>query len=273
MNTAKRRIAFFDFACCEGCQLTVLQMEEKLLHMLEHVEVVAWREVMTGEEDSYEIAFCEGSITRQQDIDRIKRIRNNADILVSLGACASIGCHNALKNKWNMDEVSEMVYGSGAAFFETIPAHPISSVVAVDYQVHGCPVSLSEFETVFKHILTGQTYDPPNQPVCVECKLNDNVCVYEKGILCLGPVTRCGCNAICTGYGDACHGCRGLIDEANLGAARKVLTRDRLHPIMAAVAKTNRLTDEEIRSKFSVYNNWPELTREEMHAYGKKREH
>ena len=273
MKIPKRRIAFFDFACCEGCQLTVLELEEKLLDMLEHVEVVAWREVMSGGQDNYEIAFCEGSITRQQDVERIQRIRENADILVSLGACASIGCHNALKNKWDMEEALTTVYGDEAGFFETIPARPISAVVAVDYQVQGCPVSLPEFETVFTHVLTGQDYDPPNQPVCVECKLNDNVCVYEKGIFCLGPVTRCGCNAICTSYGDACHGCRGLIDEANLSAASKVLARDRLHPIMAAFAEANGYTEEQLFAKYSVYNNWPALEREEMHADGKKREH
>jgi coenzyme F420-reducing hydrogenase gamma subunit len=101
----KPKIAFFDFACCEGCQLTVLELEERLLDLLQHVEVVAWREVMTGARDDYEIAFCEGSVTCQEDVERIKKIRQNAEILVSLGSCASIVCHNALKNQWPMEEV------------------------------------------------------------------------------------------------------------------------------------------------------------------------
>jgi coenzyme F420-reducing hydrogenase gamma subunit len=264
----KPRVAFFDFACCEGCQLTVLELEEKLLDLLAKVEVVSWREVMTGESDSYDIAFCEGSITRQEDVTRIETIRKTADILVSLGACASIGCHNALKNRWSMEELLNMTYGENGRYFDTIAARPITAVVEVDYQVQGCPLSLAEFVTVFKHILTGQDYQPPNEPVCVECKLNDNLCVYEKGIVCLGPVTRCGCNAICTAYGDPCHGCRGLIDEANLKAAVKVLRAEKLHSIMAAAAQKHQLSEEEIRAKFAVYNNWPELDLEEKSAHG-----
>lgn len=258
-NHPKLRIAFFDFACCEGCQLHVLQLEERLLALLEHVEVVAWREVMSAAGDDYDIAFCEGSITRQQDVDRIEDIRETARVLVSLGACAGIGCHNALKNKWPMAEALKLVYGKDAHHFDTMAARPITAVVSVDYQVQGCPVSLPEFETVFKHILTGQEYRPPNQPVCVECKLNDNLCVYEKGMICLGPVTRCGCNAICTTFGDVCQGCRGLIDDANLKAAATVLTAEQMHSIMAAVAHKFDLSEDQIRTKFALYNNWPQL--------------
>ncbi len=267
----KPRVAFFDFACCEGCQLTVLQLEEKLLEMLNHVEIVAWREVMTGESHHYDIAFCEGSITRNEDIDRIKRIRDTAKTLVSLGACASIGCHNALKNTRPMEDMLNVVYGSESRHFDTIPARPITAVVTVDYQIQGCPVSLPEFLTVFKHILTGQTCHPPNQPVCVECKLNDYLCVYEKGIVCLGPLTRCGCNAICTAYGDPCQGCRGFMEQANLEATARALSRERLHSIMDAVAKKNHLTAEEILERFSIYNNWPELGRKEFSSHGEGR--
>jgi len=267
-KTDRPRVAFFDFACCEGCQLTVLQLEAHLLEMLEHVEIVTWREVMTGESQDYDIAFCEGSITRHEDIDRIERIRSTAKVLVSLGACASIGCHNALKNTRPMEYMLKVVYGSEWRYFNTMPARPVTAVVPIDYQIQGCPVSLPEFLTVFKHILTGQTYRPPNQPVCVECKLNDYVCVYEKGIVCLGPLTRCGCNAICTAYGDPCQGCRGFMDQVNLRATSKVLSRERLHTIMAEVAKRNPLTAEQIRDKFLTYNNWPELGLEEITTDG-----
>lgn len=254
----KPTIAFFDFACCEGCQLTVLQLDENLLELLEHVKVVAWREAMTGAADAYDIAFCEGSVTRQQDIERLRGIRDKAKILVSLGACASIGCHNAMKNALPRRELLDKVYGPDVQM-DTIPPRPITAVVDVDYQVQGCPVSLPEFVSVFKHILTGKEYRPPNQPVCVECKLNDTLCVYEKGMVCLGPVTRCGCNSICTSYGDPCHGCRGLLDQANLEAALKVLTADKLHSIMAEVIRRNPLNREDVEKKFAVYNNWPEL--------------
>ncbi len=268
-SSSKPKVAFFDFACCEGCQLTVLKLEETLLDLLEHVEVVTWREVMTGESESYDVAFCEGSITRERDVERIKKIRETASTLVTLGSCAGIGCHNAVRNKWPVEELQENVYGTGILVSDAISARPITAVVPVDYQVLGCPISLSEFVTVFKHILTGKKYYLPNQPVCVECKLNDYLCVYEKGMVCLGPVTRCGCNAICTSRGDACHGCRGLMENANLKAAVKVLKdTQKLHPIMDRVAREHRLTREQILRKFAVYNNWPALKLEEGPAHG-----
>ena len=250
----KPRIAFFDFACCEGCQLTVLQLEETLLELLEHVEVVAWREAMSGGSDEYDIAFCEGSIAGPEDLERIQEIRNTADIVVSLGTCASIGCHNALRNAWTGEEALNLVYGNKSGNFGTLRAQPVASVVSVDYRILGCPASLPEIETVFKRILTGQPHPLPNDPVCVECKRNDNLCVLEKGIMCLGPVTRCGCNAICTAYGDACQGCRGLVDEANLMAAVRVFTRDHRHAIMEAVARRIQPDRDRIRSWFSLYN-------------------
>ncbi|MGD9497234.1 MAG: hypothetical protein AB7Y46_13125 [Armatimonadota bacterium] len=262
----KPQIAFFDFACCEGCQLTVLQLEEHLLEILEHVDVVTWREAMSEQSNDYDIAFCEGSITREVDVERIRAIRERAAILVTLGSCASGGCHNDLKNQWEMQEMLELVYGDGAEHFDTIPSRPISAVVEVDYKTYGCPVSLPEFVTVVKRILTGQRYEPPNQPVCVECKLNDYLCVYEKGQVCLGPVTRCGCNAICPAYGDPCQGCRGLMDAANLGALVKALTREQAHSILRRVVEGYHFTPEQIETKLRIYNNWPELRLEESIA-------
>jgi len=266
-NQQKPRIAFFDFACCEGCQLTVLRMNQKLFDVMSHMDVVTWREVMTGESTDYDIAFCEGSISSHADIERIKNIRRTAEILVSLGTCASIGCHNALKNHWSPDQMRKMVYGNPDHPPDVISPRPVTALVPVEYRILGCPVSIPELITVFKHILTGQEYRPPNEPVCVECKLNDNLCVFEKGLVCLGPVTRCGCNAVCTTYGDACRGCRGLVDEANLKAAVKVLTDQQLHDIMGRVVQKHRLSEEEIRLKFAVYNNWPELKDMNNDAY------
>ncbi len=255
---SKPTVAFFDFACCEGCQLTVLQLDENLLTLMDHVTIVEWREAMTGKADYYDIAFCEGSICREKDIQRIKDIRSRCGTLVSLGSCASIGCHNALRNRFSNQDLVEMVYSTDMPL-DTISARPISAVVETDYQVHGCPLSLPEFVMVFKSILMGKRYFPPNQPVCVECKLKDNVCVLEKGVFCLGPVTRCGCNAICTSYGDPCHGCRGFIDEANAEAAFRVIEREDLHSIMKNARDRNYFSREEIKAKMSVYNNWPDL--------------
>ena len=135
----KPRIAFFDFSCCEGCQLTVLQLEETLLELLEHVEVVAWREAMSGGSDDYDIAFCEGSIAGPGDLERVQKIRDRADIVVSLGTCASIGCHNALRNAWSGEEALKLVYGDQWDQFEAVRVQPVASVVAVDYRILRVP--------------------------------------------------------------------------------------------------------------------------------------
>lgn len=266
MNTSsKPTVAFFDFACCEGCQLTVLKLDENLLTLLEHVRIVEWREAMTGKADHYDIAFCEGSVCSEADIQRAKDIRSRSGILVSLGSCASIGCHNALRNRFSGQDPVELVYGPDANL-DTISVRPITAVVQTDYQVLGCPVSLPEFVMVFKSVLMGKSHTPPNQPVCVECKLKDNVCVLEKGMFCLGPVTRCGCNAICTSYGDPCQGCRGFIDQANSEAALAWLEREDLHSIMKKVRDGNRFNREEIQAKMAVYNNLSQLNPEEDQA-------
>ncbi len=264
----KPQVAFFDFACCEGCQLSVLQLEEHLLDIFEHVDMVTWREAMSEQSNEYDIAFCEGSITREEDVERVKRIRAQASILVTLGSCASGGCHNELKNLWEMDELRRLVYGDQAEHFDTLPSRPVSAVVEADYKTYGCPVSLPEFVTVVKRILTGQRYEPPNQPVCVECKLNDQLCVFEKGLICMGPVTRCGCNAICPAFGDPCQGCRGLMEAANLGAQVQALTREQAHSILRRTVRRYRLTPDEIEAKLRIYNNWPELNLEERLTHG-----
>lgn len=263
----KPRIAFFDFACCEGCQLTVLRLNHRLFDLMAHVDIVAWREVMTGGGRDFDIAFCEGSIIYRRDIDRIRRIRDTARILVSLGSCAGIGCHNALKRHWSTEKLRECVYGDPSYPGDVIPARPITAAVTVDYQVLGCPASMPELEEVLKKALTGQAHRPPNEPVCVECKRNDTLCVAEKGMVCLGPVTRCGCGAICTRFGGSCRGCRGLIDDANLEAAVRVLTADSLHPIMHQVKDIHGLSEEEVRLKFSLYDNRCEPEEKPAHAH------
>ena len=258
-DTRKMKCAFFDFACCEGCQLTVLELlQGQLDDFLRYFTPVLWREAMSEKSDDYEVAFCEGSITRGDDVDRIETIRATARILVTLGTCASIGCHNVLKNKWSMAQVVQKVYGENGSHITTIPARPIAAVVPVDYQIYGCPVSMPELREVLASIVAGKAYRPAERPVCVECKWNDNLCVYEKGLICMGPVTRCGCNAICTSYGDACQGCRGVMAEANGAATLKVLTAKHNHAIMRRAAREGTIEPAQIEAMYALYNSWPE---------------
>ena len=222
----KPKVAFFDFTGCEGCQLDALNIEpEELLHLLEAVEIVNFREVKTIRSDDYDIAFIEGSISRESEMSRLRKIREQAKILIALGSCACIGGINCLKNHLPMDEALKIVYGDDAKYYDTIPARPANAVVPVDYYVRGCPTQPAELLKVIKALLLGKHPDIPNHPVCVECKMAGNICVFERGMTCMGPVTRAGCNAICVTAGRHCWGCRGLIDEPNTDSEKDILKK------------------------------------------------
>jgi len=153
-----------------------------------------------------------------------------------LGACATIGGVNCLKNQYEMDAVKKIVYGSMADNFDTIPARPIEAVIKVDYKIHGCPIDKDEFVEVVKAILQERKPRIPEYSVCVECQMKENICLFEKGMVCLGPITRAGCKAICPTYNDGCVGCRGLIDDPNVSSHKKLLTDHGL-TIDEAIAK------------------------------------
>ena len=220
----KPRVAFFSFSSCEGCQLVVLTIEEQLLELANLIDIVSFREAMSEKSEDYDIAFVEGSITRTSEIERIKKIRDTAKVIIALGACATIGGINTLKNQFGMDKVKGIVYGKMADNYETIPTRPIEAVIKVDYWIQGCPIDKDEFIEITKAILLGKKPRVPDYPVCVECQMRENVCLFEKGIVCMGPVTKAGCKAICPTYNDGCVGCRGLIDDPNLSSHKNLLS-------------------------------------------------
>ncbi|MBI5599242.1 MAG: NADH:ubiquinone oxidoreductase [Deltaproteobacteria bacterium] len=223
----KPKLAFFSFTCCEGCQLMVLNCEEEFPGIIELVDIVNFREAMSLRSDDYDIAFVEGSISKKEEIKKLRAIRKNAKIVVALGACSSTGGLNCLKNRFPMEEVKKAVYGKDARHkpMDTIPARPIDSIVRVDHYIHGCPVTKEEFLSTLKAFLLGKTPDVPNHPVCVDCKMAGNICVFEKGLSCVGPVTRAGCKAVCVTYGCICWGCRGPVDDPNMNAHGETLER------------------------------------------------
>ena len=245
----KPKVAFFDFTGCEGCQLDALNLTgEEVLDLLAAVDIVNFREVKTEREDNYDIAFIEGSISRESEILRLQKIREQAKVLVALGSCACIGGINALKNYVPMDEGLRTVYGKDAKYYDTIPARPADAVVTVDYYVRGCPPVTSELLKVIKALLLHKKPDIPNYPVCVECKMAGNVCVFEYGKTCLGPVTRAGCNALCVTSGRHCWGCRGPVDNPNIDSEKEIL-------------KKYGLTVEQVLEKFKIYNTHTEVTK------------
>jgi len=245
----KPKVAFFDFASCEGCQLTVLELEDDLLELFGHIEIVNFREAIDDRRDDYDIAFLEGSITRPADIPRVKKIRENAKVCVALGACATTGGVNAMKNfQPDLEEVRRYVYGEKAHCFDTFATRPHSAVIPIDYELHGCPIAKKEFLELVQAVLTGREWKQRNYPMCVECKLRETVCLFDKGMTCLGPVTRAGCDAICPANGNRCEGCRGLIDDPNTNAAKDVLAE-------------HGYTVEQILNEFRLFNSTHEASK------------
>ena len=222
---SKPRVAIFDFACCEGCQLQIVNLEESILDLIGGVDVVEWREAMSEQSDEYDIAIIEGSITRPEDEERLKSIRKRAKILIALGACATIGGINKLKNNFDLDEVREYVYGEDGKkeHLSTEMTKGCDEVVKVDYKVHGCPMNNEEFAYIVRCLLMGKEPVIMDSPVCVECKAKENICRWEYGEICLGPIIRAGCGAKCPSASFRCFGCRGYVDNPNVDAAKEVM--------------------------------------------------
>lgn len=239
---AKPKVAFFDFACCEGCQLCALDLTpEQLLDLISVVDIVEFREAISEKaEDGYDVALVEGSLTRESDIPRLQKIRDTASILVAFGACAHIGGINAIKNFQLKEEYQQEVYPSDPTKYETAEARAISEIVQVDAFIPGCPIDTGEFVRVVKNLVLGKKPDIPDYPVCVECKQKENVCVYEKGMHCLGPVIRAGCGARCPSNGFYCFGCRGLIPEPNVNSQQDIMQK-------------YDLTFEQMKDKFKLF--------------------
>jgi sulfhydrogenase subunit delta len=222
MKPKRPRIAIFDFTGCEGCELQLVNKEETLVPFLGAVEVVSWREASSGHGDDYDIALVDGAISRQDEIARLQQIRRNARVLVAMGSCACFGGVNRLKNAYDLDAANREVYGDHAK--ETLPVEPISSHVEVDLEIPGCPVSKAEVERIVQHLIWGIPFQHPVYTVCFECKQRFNVCVFEKGELCLGPITRAGCAAPCPASGLGCWGCRGPSSEPNFDEFLRIVS-------------------------------------------------
>jgi len=239
----KPRVAFFDFASCEGCQLQIANLEEEVLDVASVVDVVSFREVMKEHSEPYDIVFIEGSIQRPMDEERIKAVRAKAGILVAMGACACLGGVQRLNNEWPAAEVLGRVYSKnpGGECFEYTQNKAVDEVVKVDAYLPGCPINRDEFKRLVTDVAQGKKWKLPNYPVCVECKKNENVCVFELGGFCMGPVTRAGCNSACPNFGSGCEGCRGYLPEPKMDAEKAVL--EKYH-----------VTVEQMLERFNMYN-------------------
>ncbi|MBN1115072.1 MAG: NADH:ubiquinone oxidoreductase [Oligoflexia bacterium] len=221
---AKPKVGFFDFTCCEGCQIELTNYgSEAFLELIKHIDIVEFREAMSEKAGDLDIAFVEGSFSREADRKRLEDIRKRAKIVIAYGACAATGGINALKN--HTTDYKKCVYGKDAEMphLDSQKALPVSAAIKVDYSVHGCPMDKYELLRIVTHLLHQKEPVIPNYPVCVECKRRETVCRYELGDHCMGQVARAGCGAPCPAQGIPCEACRGFVDNPNEAALKKVL--------------------------------------------------
>jgi sulfhydrogenase subunit delta len=212
-------LAVWKFASCDGCQLTLLDCEDELLDIAGAVDIAYFIEATRASaEGPYDVSLVEGSVTTPHDVERIRHVRAVSRTLVTIGACATAGGIQALRNFSDVEEYTAIVYAT-PAFIDTLDTStPIAAHVPVDLEVRGCPIDRHQLLEVIGALLAGRRPDLPRHSVCVECKAAGNTCVLVTGQPCLGPVTMAGCGALCPTYDRGCYGCFGPSESADTDA-------------------------------------------------------
>jgi sulfhydrogenase subunit delta len=213
----KPKLAVWKFASCDGCQLSLLDCEDDLLAVAGAVEIAYFPEATRASvRGPYDLSLVEGSITTPQDVQRIRDVRHNSKVLVTIGACATAGGIQALRNFQDVREFVSLVYAR-PGYIETLDkSTPIADHVFVDFELRGCPINKLQLLEVLSAFLHGRKPNTPTYSVCVECKRRGTACVMvAQGIPCLGPVTQAGCGALCPAYNRGCYGCFGPMETPN----------------------------------------------------------
>ena len=220
VRARKPRLAVWKFASCDGCQLSLLDCEDELLQVAEAVDIADFREatstVLSGR---YDVSLVEGSITTPHDAERIRLVRLRSRLVYTIGACATAGGIQALRNYADVDEFTRYVYAS-PEYIHTLPTStPVSAHVKVDYELQGCPINKAQLLEAISALLAWRRPNIPAHSECVDCKLKGNVCVMvAHGTPCLGPITHACCGALCPTFDRGCYGCYGPKETALPGA-------------------------------------------------------
>jgi coenzyme F420-reducing hydrogenase gamma subunit len=220
MNAQRRaKLAVWKFASCDGCQLSLLDCEDELLTLADVIEIANFPEASSAIVDGpYDLSLVEGSITTPHDAERICNVRAQSKFLVTIGACATAGGIQALRNFADVNAFTAVVYASPQYISTLATSTPISVHVPVDYELHGCPINKNQLVEVISAFLAARKPAIAAHSVCVECKQRGTVCVMVQGTPCLGPVTHAGCGAICPFYRRGCYGCYGPMETPNTAA-------------------------------------------------------
>jgi sulfhydrogenase subunit delta len=222
------KLAVFKFASCDGCQLALLSLEDELLSLAGAVEIAYFLEARSQTQPGpYDVSLVEGSVTTSEDIERIRRVREESKYLITIGACATTGGIQALRNWKDVGEFVRAVYATPEYIHTLEQSTPISSHVAVDFELNGCPINKFQLLEVLTALLHGSTPHLPHHSVCMECKRRGTVCVMvAQGLPCLGPLTLSGCGALCPAYNRACYGCFGPMESPNPDSFASRLLKD-----------------------------------------------
>jgi sulfhydrogenase subunit delta len=219
-SEGKQTLAVWKFASCDGCQLSVLDLEDELLTLTEHLQIAYFIEASSAAVDGpYDVSLVEGSITTLHDAERIRAIRASSRTLITIGACATAGGIQALRNFGDVEEFTRVVYATPGYISTLATSTPISAHVPVDFELRGCPINKRQLLEVIGAHLNRRRPRVRAHSVCVECKRRGTVCVMvARGTPCLGPVTHAGCGAICPAYDRGCYGCYGPKETPNPGS-------------------------------------------------------
>lgn len=245
--STKPTLAVWKFASCDGCQLTLLDCEDELLAVTDQIDIAYFLEASSATvEGPYDLSLVEGSITTAHDAERIREVRRQSRHLVTIGACATAGGIQALRNFTDVEELLRIVYATPAFLSTLDTSTPISDHVEVDFELRGCPIDRRQLLEVIGAFLAGREPVVPNHSVCIECKQKGNPCVMvAHGTPCLGPVTHAGCGALCPTFHRGCYGCFGPMETPNTDSMVSALTS-----LGVTAETTGRL--------FHTFNAWSE---------------
>ncbi len=250
------KLAVWKFASCDGCQLSLLDCEDELLAIAGEVEIANFLEASRAKvKGPYDLSLVEGSITTPHDAERIHQVRRASRYLVTIGACATAGGIQALRNFKEVKEFISIVYAT-PHYIETLnTSTPISDHVFVDFELRGCPINKRQLLEVISAYLHERKPNTPPHSVCVECKLRGTVCVMvARGVPCLGPVTHAGCGAICPAYARGCYGCYGPKETPNTAA------------LSAGMGQLG-MNNQDILRVFRSFNAYADAFRKESEAH------
>ena len=257
MAGKKPRLAVWKFASCDGCQLSLLDCEDELLAVAGAIDIAYFPEATRGEiSGRYDLSLVEGSVTTAHDAERIKDVRERSRVLITIGACATAGGIQALKNFADVKEYIPMVYAHPEYIHTLATSTAISDHVKVDFELRGCPINKKQLVELVSAFVAGRKPVTPPHSVCVECKLKGNLCVMvAHGTPCLGPVTHAGCDALCPSYNRGCFGCYGPMETPNTQALSRQLAE-------------LGMDEKALKRIYSTFNVNAEAFREEAKRYG-----